>query len=347
MEFGLETARINPLYWWSFLRARHARRKGNYRRESLRHFLRAWQLSGHIDDLLSYALFRRDLGDTLPKRWRAMIQRDFHQLSPQRNLIATNLCLEPQATCPMGLPLSLLPPLEVIQSPAALFCINKKMPARLTSTQLGWLEVFERQDQWRADFRRKLILQAEQKDICVVGNAGVMRDSALGSIIDQHDCVVRFNTFSSAQTDLDDMGEKHTVWVVTPAFRVEQAPAAFSGSIVLTGPDMQYRMLDWSGLRVFRELELPLLTVSLPVWREMVRELAAPPSAGILFLAWLKSMLGSWAGVSVAGFSALVAAEASYHYTDTKHGASVRHNWAGESVILRRWQNEGLKSLHD
>ena len=347
MVSSLETVRTNPFYWWSFLRARYARNKGDYRCQSKRHFLRAWQLSGHIDDLLSYMLFRRDLGAVLPKRWRAEIQRNFYQLSPKRRLIAINLLLESQGACSMRLSLSSLAPLDIIQSPAALFCINKEMPTQLTSAQLMYLEVFERQDEWRADFRRKLLLKVGQNGVCVVGNAGVMRYSVLGGIIDQHDCVVRFNTFSNERTDVDDMGRKHDIWVVTPAFCMKKIPAAFSGSIVLTGPDMLYRMLDWSGVQVFRELGLPLLTVPLPVWREMVRELAAPPSAGMLFLAWLKDILGSWIGVSVAGFSALTADEADYHYTDMKHVASSRHNWVGESVILRRWQNEGLKSLHD
>jgi len=344
MVSSLETVRINPFYWWSFLRARHARKKGDYRRQSARHFLRAWQLSGHIDDLLSYALFRRDLGDALPRRWCADIHHELSQLSPKRRLLAANLLLEVQASCSKTLS---LPPLETIQSPAGLFCINRQAPGILTSEQSGLLEVFERQDEWRTYFRRKLIEQSRQKGVCVVGNAGVMLNSALGDIIDQCGCVVRFNTFSSEQTNTSDMGQKHDLWVVTPGFCAQNIPATFSGNVVLTGPDMQYRMLDWSGVKVFREQGLPLLTVPLPVWKAMVRELAAPPSAGILFLAWLKNLLGSWAGVSVAGFSALTAAKTDYHYTDRKHRASSRHNWVGESVILRRWQNEGLESLHD
>ncbi len=338
---------MNPFYWWLFLRARYARKQGEYQNKSFGYFFRAWQLSGQIDDLLSYVLFRRDLGYVLPGRYYTGIQRGLSRLSPQRRMLAANLLLESQANCLEGLPALQLPHPEIIQSPATLFCINRKSSNLLTSEQRKWLEVFERQDQWRADFCRTLRLQVGRRGVCVVGNAGVMPGSGLGGVIDKHDCVVRFNTFVGTQTHIEDIGRKHTIWVVTPAFCTGKVPINFSGSVVLTGPDMRYRMLDWSGLKAFRELGLPLLTVPLSVWHGMVRELAAPPSAGLLFLAWLKNILGSWTRVSVAGFAALATIEAAYHSTDPKHKASSRHNWSGESVILRRWQNEGLKSLHD
>lgn len=346
MGSGSETVQINPLYWWSFVNARQARKQGAYQKQSLQYFARAWQLSGHIDDLLAYALFRRDLGKALPKRWCGLVKDNLQSLSPQRRLLAVNLLLESDTGCADVALFRALPAPQTIQMPAILFYLSEIAGHGLECWQQKLADIFARQDQWRNAFQAKLAIQARQQGICVVGNAGCMRGSLLGEVIDQQSCVVRFNVFSSAQTDGADMGYKHDVWVVTPGFKSGQVPADFSGDIVLTGPDMQYRLLDWSGMQVFRDHDLPLLTVPLAVWRVMVRELAAPPSAGLLFLAWLKSLLGSWHGVSVAGFGALADNDAVYHHTNAKHQPSSRHNWAGEAVILRRWQNEGLQSLH-
>lgn len=346
MGSGSETVQINPLYWWSFVNARHARRQGDYRQQSLHHFARAWESSGHIDDLLAYALFRRDLGKILPRRWCGYIADNLQQLSSQRRLLAVNLLLEADSGCVDITLFRALPESRTIQAPAILFYLSEVAAYRLECWQQKLADIFVQQNHWQSELQTKLAMQAGQQGICVVGNAGCMRGSLLGEVIDQKGCVVRFNTFTSNRTDSADMGQRHDIWVVTPSFKTEQVPADFSGHIVLTGPDMQYRMLDWSGMQIFRDHDLPLLPMPLVIWRVMVCELAAPPSAGILFLAWLKSLLGSWHGVSVAGFGALADNDAVYHHTDAKHQPSSRHNWAGEAVILRRWQNEGLQSLH-
>lgn len=345
MALTLATVRINPCYWWWVVKAQRARSQGDYRRQTLHHFFRAWQLSGAIDDLLAYALFRRDLGYVLPKRWAGLLECETHHLKRNRQLLAIALLYESQGQCPEFLR-SLLSEASPIHSPAILSCLHSS-GVELAAKQSLLRRIQDQQSRWRDVFQTELLKRSAQSGVCVVGNAGNMRGALLGSVIDQCDYVVRFNTFSSAETNISDRGQKLDAWVITPGFQVATVPENFSGTVVLTGPDVRYRLLNWSGVSAVIDHDLPLLTVPLVVWRELVRELAAPPSAGILFLAWLKSLLGSWSGVSVAGFSALSDQEGSnYHYTDAKHRPSARHNWVGESVILQRWQKAGLTSLH-
>lgn len=345
MVFTLATARTNPYYWWLVAKARRARRSGEYRRQTLGYFLRVWQLSGDINDLLAYALFRRDLGYPLPKRWVKYLKGEIHRLQPKRQLLAVALLFEVEGTCPEPERLRALPESGQIQSPVILSCLSEN-GVGLGAVQSQFKHIHDQQQHWREAFKAGLFKQNHRGAICVVGNAGNMKGALLGDVIDQHDCVARFNTFSSSETDVKDMGYKHNIWVVTPGFEVAALPESFSGTVIMTGPDMRYRLLSWSGVAIVVEHDLKLLTTPLQVWRDLVRKLQAPPSAGIVFLAWLKVLLGSWKGVSVAGFNALSEAESVYHHTDTKHKPSARHNWAAEAILLQRWQREGLTSLH-
>ncbi|MEZ5536435.1 MAG: glycosyltransferase family 29 protein [Thiolinea sp.] len=345
MESTLVTARINPCYWWCYFRGRRARKAGCYRRETMRYFFRAWKLSGSIDDLLAYALFRRDLGYRLPNRWVSSFGHEIHLLKPGRQILAVALLLESTESCPEFLQQRLPFFSGAVQLPAVLSCLHKN-GVSLDSMQLLLRQAHDQQQQWRDAFREGLLKQLAAGGVCVVGNAGNMRRALLGDIIDQHGCVIRFNQFSSPEADGSDLGRKLDAWVVTPNFQITVLPESFSGVVILTGPDVRFRLLNWSGVSAVLKNNLTLLTVPLPVWRALVRELAAPPSAGMLLLAWLKDLLGSWSGVSVAGFGALSDTKSDYHYTNSKHKAFTRHNWAAESVTLRRWQQEGLRSLH-
>lgn len=347
MASDIGTVQINPLYWWWRYCSRKARARGDYSRRVSGYYLRAWRISGSVNDLLSYALFRRDLGYVLPDRWFGLLESGAGRLRPRRRLLACSLLLESKKNCPSDMVIESACS-ELTQLPPVLYCWQQLSGApALTQEQRKLSDVYSQQNQWRNDFSGGLMSSVRHKGICVVGNAGVMHGARLAGIIDQHDCVVRFNTFASDQTDLNDMGSKFDVWVLTPEFTIQTIPANFRGTVVLTGPEMQFRLLNWSGLLPALSHGLPLVTPPLPVWREVVSELAAPPSAGVIFLAWLRRMLGSWDGVTVAGFSALSDGGAVYHYADAKHKAASRHNWAGESALLRRWKNEGLTSLHE
>ena len=352
--------RINPEYWgWRYL-AHKSRSRGQYDRASLRCYFRAWHSSGDVNDLLSYALFRRDLGYRLPRRWQRLLLAGAGGLTLRRRWLAFALLLESdvdeQGQAAMSAVLldasidpSTLNPPSTLHLPAVLAFYHQQHggeTSALTPLQAKLLSVQQKQYDWRKELHAFLAGCVAGDGICVVGNAGIMRGARLAAGIDAHACVVRFNTFTSELTDQEDMGRKTDIWGVAPNYRSNVLAEGFRGRIMLSGPDVRYRLADWSGLSALVDLNMPVLTTPLSVWKQLVRELGAPPSIGMVFLAWLRNLLGSWRGVSVAGFGALLPECAVYHHTDASHKPSGRHNWVMEARLLQRWQHEGLTSLH-
>jgi hypothetical protein len=173
--------------------------------------------------------------------------------------------------------------------------------------------------------------------ICVVGNHAGMTGSALGEKIDAHAYVVRFNQYRSAHTQSCDLGEKADVWVRMPG--VERTGIDFSGDwVVISGPDLRYRLSNWEVARALLERGTPMLTVPIEVWRPLVERLAAPPTAGLLFLAWLKQIRPEGLqNVGIAGFQRSDEAGVAYHHAIPDKRPGPRHNWQQERRILAQW----------
>lgn len=171
----------------------------------------------------------------------------------------------------------------------------------------------------------------QAKHIQVVGNSGELKGQALGQVIDQADIVVRFNRCFSDVTTPTDTGYKTNIWVGAPDFKLA-APA--TNWYVIAGPDM----LNWINTLppAFANSQM-IVSVPLTNWRSLVRQLAAPPSAGILTLNWL-SQLAPIRPIRIFGFS-FATSDKPYHQADPNHQAVSRHNWPAEQQLLRMWQD--------
>jgi hypothetical protein len=201
------------------------------------------------------------------------------------------------------------------------------------------IKIRSQQGRWRQEFI-SLMRRKAGSGICVVGNSWKLRGSGRGDFIDSHAMVVRFNRFRSEFSADDDIGRRLDVWVVAPGFSGQPPRVRW---MVVSGPDMQYRLQSWKRLLPALSAGASVLTVPLPPWRRLVARLQAPPSAGVLFLFWLKSMFGSWRGISAIGFGSEASAPQPYHHADGRQQPVRRHNWEGERALLHRWENEGLK----
>jgi hypothetical protein len=292
--------------------AQRRRRAGWYDRRTLALFRRAW-VRGHCSaSLLGYALFRRDLGWPLAKR-QAPLLRVLPQLARRPKRQALDLLAE----------LDGLPPHLAAGQP-------------LSQTQIT---IRGMQAAWREEFGQWLQLRG-QDGVCVVGNGGNLQGAGLGRLIEAQGAVVRFNQFRGDASTLADIGERVDVWVTAPGY-AGAAPAGVPW-IVVSGADMAFRLQDW------RRFEEPLrsgakvLTVPLEPWRELVAQLQAPPSAGVLFLAWARSLLGSWTPLWAVGFAG-VGAGVPYHHGDASRRPAGRHHWPAERAMLRLWQEKGLR----
>jgi len=295
--------------------ARWRRRKGCYDRCTLALYRLAWRRSRSASALLDYLLFRRDLGYALSERWRAPLGAACGALRGGRRLLALAL-LDEAAQAGSGLPASG----GEMWSDGVL--------ATLRVCQSAWQEAF-----------RQLLLAQQAGGICVVGNGGRLRGAALGEMIDRQGLVLRFNRFQGGASGAADLGRRLDVWVTAPGF---DGPVPAVGWIVVSGPDMRFRRQNWDRLAPAIERGTPVLSVPLEPWRALVAQLQAPPSAGILMLAWLKSLLGSWAGIVAVGFGRAASAATAYHQADPAHRPAGRHDWIAEHALLARWQGEGL-----
>jgi hypothetical protein len=103
---------------------------------------------------------------------------------------------------------------------------------------------------------------------------------------------------------------------------------------------MQFRLEKWESWKDWIQSGSPLLSVPLSVWQELVAQLQAPPSAGLLTLLWLRHLAGTWHGIKATGFGYR---EGIYHAHLPNHQPSRRHRWKQEIDVLSQWQEEGLQ----
>jgi hypothetical protein len=291
-------------------------REGQYNLVTLWAFRRVWRRSQKGSDYLAYVLFRRALGygltqakaDVLIKLLEMPLPLLFwHKLYGHRRRQINNLLAEYHYHQHMQ-----------VVTPAVLPAFQEMV--------LYW----RRQQQlWQHELTLKL---QQAKRIQLVGNSPALSGSALGNSIDSADVVVRFNRFQSENTKIADSGSKLDIWVMAPDFQ-KTLPAKLDWCLV-SGPDIVWQQQRWPQFST--QSPRKLLSIPLLYWRQLVRQLAAPPSAGLLVAYFLRSTTKS-NKIQLAGFG-YNPDTVNYHYTSPTHKAASRHNWAGELNIIQQWQ---------
>jgi len=330
--------------------ARYGQWQGCYDARTEAWFHHAWQRSDDAVDLLQYLQFRRERGGlptpeligVLHDRLNALQGPALRQAA-ERLLEAGAMPQDPEAGWA-----SRLAPWAENSPPIA---------ARLREAGATLSPIARRLADWhqqtpalREAFGEYLC--GHRADICVVGNAGSLRGASLGERIDRHGRVVRFNRYHSDAAGPQDLGRRLDVWVCAPKF-LPEAAAMVQGRfdvawLVLSGPDVRYHRagaaLDWALVDTLVEAGVRVVTVPLEVWRGLVDRLAAPPSAGVLLLAWVHALLGGWGALTIAGFGGAQMRGHAYHHAG-RGRAGRRHAWGRERALLSEWRCEGLRAL--
>jgi hypothetical protein len=310
MSFAATLHRVMalPLRW----AARQRRARGRYDRQTLRLFQRA-QRTGDVCALLDYLSFRRDLGHALHPRHVAPLLAQLAALPDRERWRAAALLSEVDAAPPQ---------------------VWEALPAGA-----GLTTAAPHQECWRRSFGA-LVDESRSRGICVVGNAGALAGQGLGARIDAAGTVIRFNRFQSNVDQATDIGSRTSVWVTSPSY---QGPRPDVDWVVVSGPDMCFQLRNWALLTPRLLAARPVLSVPLSVWRDLVKVLNAPPSAGVLMLAWLCRLGGGWAGITAAGIG--VGTQGRYHLADLRKRAGTRHAWAAEASLIEVWAAQGLELL--
>jgi len=321
------------------LYGKYQRQRGNYSNQTLRIFSLAKKISANSSALFDYMMFKRDLGYTPSSSILKIIILNFDQLPSRQQFLALNFLFE------VGLFVELNELLTAYtnqarfhQSPViSFFAIQTN---RIVSNEYSLISnIHQHQEQWRSDF--KVFLNNCTKNIAIVGNSAQLKESGLGSSIDQHDIIVRFNIFPTKFTEHKHCGEKIDIWVQTPDLKLPaDFPKQYIKWIVLTGPDVRFTLSNWNSLLPHLKQGTKVLTVPLETWKNLVSVLQAPPSAGVLLIAWLSELINHQR-LSIIGFQTSPIVQSSYHF-NKKHKASSRHNWKKEAQLLKKLRMEGL-----
>lgn len=322
--------------WSAFFRARKRRSLGLYDRQTLALYVQAVRYGGSLAHpwlMLGYLQFLRDMGRVPPRRWLLKLLGEFPRIDAAGRQGVLRLVAE------------FLP--DLMPDLAFRFKGKQALPPALAryaadADQSHLVEVDALQERWRAEFVRWLQFQREEKGICVVGNAGSLRNKHLGSVIDSHAAVIRFNQFPREDALAQSVGVCTHVWVLSPGY---QGPVPEGVDwVVIAGPDVRYSLRRWTLLTPLLEGGTKVLTVPLPVWRKLVLRFQAPPSAGVLMLQWLFDMNESWSGIAIAGIGEWLGS-GTYHLALADHQAAGRHQWVKESALVAQWSVNGLKKV--
>ena len=298
-------------------------------------FRQSARLSRDPASLVAWLTFRRELGYPMPTLGVPLLNRVRWRLGPQAWLDACHLVAE-SGRPPWRLPLHYLPFLRRFCAMSATLSASYAEHPLVRGTQLlrGVSEVVLRQEMRRQAFFHRL---RATRRICVVGNAARMNGSGMGARIDGHDCVVRFNQYSGADSRAEDIGTRTDVWVRMPGVPRPTIPVQAQW-VVLSGPDVRFRSSNWLAMQPVIDAGKPILTVPLPIWQSLVARLGAPPSAGALFLAWLREIRNDGlAGVSLIGFNRVDSLKDKYHHAVPGKPPGARHAWPGERDMIQAW----------
>lgn len=318
--------------------AQQRKMEGCYDSVTLECYRQVLRQGGTGTDLVSYLSFRRDLGEELNGHYVPLLLKMMPRLGPRAWLEAYNLIVEAKGRFP---PLTLhLRPIRrqlSVLAPALVANFPNRRAAPMNPFLTGLAQLVLEQEARRNEFADYL---RKASRLCVVGNHAGLAGSGLGGEIDSHECVVRFNQYASPASQAGDIGSKTDVWVRAPGFVPDQIE--FHGRwAVITGPDLRYRLSNWQVARPLLERRVSVLTVPLEIWRELVRRLAAPPSAGLLFLAWLRQLREmGLSGISLVGFQRRDVQVGAYHHALPFQPPGRRHNWTLERELLTEWARQ-------
>lgn len=190
----------------------------------------------------------------------------------------------------------------------------------------------------RFEGRFAQMIAAASGDVAVVANGPSLQGLFLGSAIDGHQLVVRFNNHAALSAPAD-LGHRTDIWFRPTEFTHVPLPATPATNLaVLTGCNIRNRYSN--GLQVLEpyvQNNLAIELVPTGLYTRLFAALDASPSAGLIGLAWTQEEVGRKLSPGrVFGYSLGQNTSAVSHYYDRRHVGSwpSRHNWQAEQVYF-------------
>ena len=324
--YGLNTLRA----WCLSLRARRYRSIGRYNRDMLAAAFGAWNFGSSGENLVRWALIRRDLGWPISHRIAKRLVEILPELGYRYSLQSISLIAEKYPQYLEGMSKALL------EKAASRFPALHGLMDSCDNSHHALRLIGRMQNEWRLAFSDVVYAAVSKAGLAVVGNAAGLRTAQLEPKVDMCDLVVRFNHYGRGVELQACVGRKTDVWVMSPAYK-GPAPTCVPKWVVVSGPAMEYKLQDWGVIQSLIEQGSKVLTVPLNIWAGCVQQLDAPPSAGVLILYWLKSILNSNRQIIFVAGVGMHSKGGAYHLVDKHYSAESRHNWVAESAWLEQW----------
>lgn len=327
--------------WWLYALIGHWRRRRGYFDDLTRYcLLQAWRRHPSVSNLLRYLRFRRDLGLPPPRHQLERLSQGPLTVRGARRFVLNGLVASGGMSTIEAVPTSQLEPFAGT-TPAVAAELSRR---DADGHDLTLADLYTRQARWQSEFAR--FIHNKAGDICVVGNAPLAKEYDRGAVVDSFGCVVRFNHYATTESDAANLGERLDVWMVAPGIEGPYPQGSRDTDwVIVSGSDSLFRLDDWEPTLPLVADGKPVLSVPLTVWRSLVRVLEAPPSAGVLCLAWLIEILGDPAMVSALGFQLDSTGDLNSRNMRRRTWSGRRHNWVAERKLLMQWQGEGLRFL--
>ena len=303
------------------LRGKRARRKGQYSIETLNIFKKANSQTSNVNIKFYYLFFLRHLGFVIDVKGFNFILDSFHRLKPKNKILALNFIIEYRPSYDL---FKITDEIQLLKfanrSPAISNFLKSNGSNGLDKDSELLSNFFERRREWNEQFSH--YLKSNIKSVCVVGNSYSSEEKVLGSRIDSMSIVVRFNSYFSDDIEVKkNRGEKTNVWITSPNFIFPDKPSEEDciDWVIISGPDICFTMSKWSEVNKNLRRGSKVITPPLHIWRQLVSVLEAPPSAGVLIIAWFIEILGNPRGLSITGFqksSDMKSEQYSKHYRE-------------------------------
>jgi len=202
-------------------------------------------------------------------------------------------------------------------------------------------------DQWR-DLIAQIVQTKSSSPVsndaaCVlVGNGPSLLSKRLGSVIDAHDEVVRFNCYKTAGFE-KHVGSKTTVWSTFGKGTDPETPNRFQKVLFIHGDRGDPTTRDKKVFRIpisfYEGLRSEIRSIS-----NHKKAASVNPTSGFLVARWLLSQ--GVKHISLAGFDHFSKATCSqHHYWDTKaYGRPEDHDGDAERLLLIPWLHAGRLS---
>lgn len=329
--------------WYAYYllrKANQARLSGDYSADTLRLGQSAFHICPSPQNAIALLRLRRDFGRKPCYRLIKLLMSQLPQLSFNHQRQALSLAVEyflsgkrsrlsadlfNKDTLSVDVRVSLKQVLPTINTPSSAFLCNQ-LGIEHGTPQLA--QIYESQGLWREQFCE--YLKGLTENVGIVGNGGILKHESPD--MSSWSCVVRFNHFLGSTASVDTRCD---VWVTNPSYSEIPPSIKTTRWVIMSGPEVHYSAQNWASIEPFLLAEIPVLTVPIEVWRELVSIIKAPPSAGALLACWLEYILSA-EKIGLAGFNALSGESKKLDYHASQHGRdSGRHDWSAEGHWLR------------